>query len=132
MARLSFWPYLAFFAFMYAAAVITVDPDDRLWITVLDAILAVVSIAGMLIYRLSRDRGRYSSAWKPVFVFLAAGVLLSEGIGVVDYAREPGHGLLEVMLLVIFAILLELPNFVMNGRLAFVPPAAAPRPLRPR
>ena len=131
MARLLFWPYLAFFAFIYADAVTTVEPDDRLWITVLDVILAVVSITGMLIYRLSRDRGRYSAAWKPVFVFLAAGILLSEGIGVVNYAREPGHDLPDVMMLVILAIFVDLPNFVMNGRLAFVPPAA-PRPLRPR
>jgi hypothetical protein len=128
MARL-FWPYFLLYAFATVYGLKSrIDDNDPVLLFALDFVVLSLTLAGMLIYKLKRDWRPVSAAWRAVFVLLVIGSVCSY---IYDIAHE-NDGFFATVILIFFIILIELPAFIMNGRVAFTPAPAALRPPQPR
>lgn len=127
MSRL-FWPYFVVYAVLcFFGLQLAIEENEPMLQTGFDFVVVAVTIAGMLIYRLKQDWRAVSAAWRAVFFFLLIGTVASLAYDIVQMARDPKESFFSIVLVIFFTILIELPAFIMNGRVAFTP---APATLR--
>ena len=129
MLRL-FWPYLVIYtAIMVLGVWAAIDENDVTGMLPVDIVVALLAIAGMLIWRRSSNPARFATLWKAVVAVILVGAVVSLALDFGDLQKE--YSFPGLMLFLLFVVVIELPAMVMNVQLALGRGASGRRQFTP-